>query len=297
MGQASLHIRFKLVSSLLTFVSLFLSQTLLGADNVPAEDFKTFLKSPPVVVRVIIAQRILQVSTPPHRKNPVSPESVTNEIQYFAGAQQPGAFFLRRMRSMGDDAVLIDAAFRTSGLLFSGKNGQRDWFIVNTNISSYVEPSSANSGDDNYVHLTTEGAANILSSILHFGIVNLRDDSLVWQGNHFTATSRNGEELSGDLTTSNDFPQSLTVYNKSKLALQFVADYSFAPASPNGLQIKYIAHILTFTRIAVALPRQALKKNPSLRRKQTPGIAIAMANSHAAICKRLTMRRLLLDRR
>jgi hypothetical protein len=164
------------------------------ATNPPVDQvifLKQSISSPPDVEMFVAGQRILQ---PPYLPPSFEPIQWSTKTQYFEGARSGTNFYIRAVE-YPDSANLVQIGSRT------GRAGDFIYSIGKNEISRGIG-SNAMSGDINAQFV-------LINQFLNVGANDIKPDSVVWNGNSFTAKSNRGEDRYGELHISNDMPISL----------------------------------------------------------------------------------------
>lgn len=241
--------------------------------NSPTDTLKEFLASPPAIKEFIFKRRELYQPL-----NPGAPEVDTNAFQFYYAKWQGTDFILRQLSS---EEQLEDLGVTTNSLIRAwGKNGFTFWKLVGDNYVFWQDEKHAYSSQyvalerlpqDEQVLVEVSAMRNVLLQAVNMGIGQLRENTLTWAENSFTAESQSRDPLVGDLLLKGGFPSEIhyrvkgesgmsvveLAYAGQNTTIRLPQRITYGYAQPNGSRIpiaefEIISLRLSSSRIASA---------------------------------------------
>jgi len=222
---------------------LLITETVSAAQNLaPVDYYKWYLEHRPVLKSIVFQTKRLNLPEIPASvklpKDFVLPASISNRTELFQGAWQADSFFLKQIRSVEDKDSIIEGDGFDADLLIAGRNGERWWYVIDSEIHSWTKGQSES--DANPVWGGVRIAEAKLASALNLGLVDLSTGSLRWRGDEYVVVGqRGGRSFGGRLSVSNDFPQSITIrFSGDPSPNYYLCEYKYGSETTNALPAK-----------------------------------------------------------
>lgn len=198
---------------ILLFVILGLFGRIVSSHAAPQSDrievLKSFLASPASVDGVIFRKRdLFQYGG--------APRVDTNKYSIFFAMWQGGDFLIRSVDSIDE---LKGSETLTNALVMAhGKHGNQFWRLIGDNYVYWEDRTMEYSSErlpleslpkDNDVLRTVSMIRGVLEPVMSMGIPRLKDGSLKWTGNAFTAEDIAGTILVGELVVEAGNPKEI----------------------------------------------------------------------------------------
>jgi len=200
-----------------------------------AEQFKTFLATPPPAIEKFVFRRTTRL--------PTATGGEENHVDFYHARWQANGLFMRQLHSLEDiDQPQLPRTGVNVGL-FAGRYKDAAW-ILSGESASFMTPLGTNR-QNNVVNVQS-AAVGVLHQALNMGVTKVPFGSFKWQGNEFEALAADGTTIRGSLIqTSDGRPKQLKfIVNSNLFALM---DYSYT----KKLDMAFIPDRFSFTSVNI----------------------------------------------